>query len=52
MNNHRWKAFLLLGLLVPVIVSADAIVRSQAMFAETIAEISVDEDGVIVLQRQ
>ena len=34
--------------LLPVNVHADAIVRSQAMFADTIAEIFVDEEGVRV----
>ena len=38
----------LLALLLPTVGSADAIMRSQAMFAETIAEIYVDEDELTV----
>ena len=36
------------ALLLPLLLQADAIVRSQAMFAETIAEIYVSDDGVVV----
>jgi len=39
---------LLLGLVVAPLAAADAIVRSQAMFADTIAEYYVDEGGVRV----
>jgi hypothetical protein len=36
------------ALLMPVLAQADAIIRSQAMFAETIAEIYVNDDEVIL----
>jgi len=36
------------ALLIPLWAQADAIIRSQAMFAETIAEIYVDDDEVIL----
>ena len=39
---------LALGLLLPALACADAIVRSQAMFADTIAEFFVEGDGVRV----
>ena len=39
---------LLCGIFVAPLAAADAIVRSEAMFADTIAEYFVDEDGVRV----
>ena len=43
-SRFRWLA-LLIGL-TPQAVGADAIIRTQAMFASTIAEIYVEEDAV------
>ncbi|TDJ43575.1 MAG: hypothetical protein E2O50_04450 [Gammaproteobacteria bacterium] len=41
-------AMLAAVLLLPVLAHADAIMRSQAMFAETIAEIYVNEDELVL----
>ena len=38
----------LIGLLCPLHLAADAIIRTQAMFATTIAEYFVEEDGITV----
>ena len=43
-RSFRWLA-VLVGLM-PAVAAADAIIRTQAMFASTIAEIYVEEDAV------
>ena len=45
------RAALLTVFLLPAWVQADAIIRSQAMFAETIAEIYVTEDELVTFVR-
>ena len=48
LQQHVLLVGALLALLLPTVGSADALVRSQAMFAETIAEIYVEEDELTV----